>query len=45
MTTENIAEYANIDGYWEDFYRMFGFNHKGVDYSADVNAEVAIEEA
>ena len=45
VTTENIAEYADIDGYWEDFYRMFGFNHKGVDYSADVNAEVAIEEA
>ncbi len=37
VTTENVAELADIDGYWEDFYNMFGFRIPGVDYSADVD--------
>lgn len=36
VTTENIKEYGDIDGYWEDFYQMFGFRYDNVDYSADV---------
>ena len=36
ITTENIKEYGDIDGYWEDFYNMFGFNYDNVDYEADV---------
>ncbi|MEF9988713.1 MAG: hypothetical protein RR797_06520, partial [Christensenella sp.] len=24
------------DGYWDDFYKMFGFHMTGVDYAADV---------
>ncbi len=36
VTTENIAEYGDIDGYWEDFYNMFGFRYDNVDYGADV---------
>lgn len=36
VTTENVMEVADIDGYWEDFYQMFGFRIDGVDYSADV---------
>lgn len=36
VTTENIREYGDIDGYWEDFYQMFGFHYDNVDYEADV---------
>lgn len=36
VTTENIQELGDIDGYWEDFYQMFGFRYDNVDYSADV---------
>ncbi|MDY3909592.1 MAG: enoyl-ACP reductase FabV [Eubacterium sp.] len=38
VTTDNILEYADIDGYWEDFYNMFGFHYDNVDYEADVEA-------
>ena len=33
----NIREYADIDGYFEDFYHMFGFGYDTVDYSEDVD--------
>ena len=36
VTTENIGELSDIEGYWEDFYHMFGFHYDNVDYSADV---------
>ncbi len=35
ISTENIEEYADIDGYWEDFFHMFGFNYDNVDYEED----------
>ncbi len=36
VTSENIKEISDIDGYWEDFYQMFGFHFDNVDYAADV---------
>lgn len=36
VTTENISELGDIDGYWEDFYHMFGFKYDHVDYGEDV---------
>ena len=36
VTTENIGELGDIEGYWEDFYHMFGFHYDYVDYRADV---------
>lgn len=36
VSTENVKEYSDIEGYWDDFYQMFGFNMDGVDYEADV---------
>lgn len=42
LSTENVGELADIDGYWEDFYEMFGFGLPGVDYDADVAAELPI---
>ena len=26
VNTENVEEVSDIDGYWEDFYHMFGFH-------------------
>ena len=37
-----MRDHADIDGYWEDFYQMFGFQIPGVDYAKDVDTEVAI---
>lgn len=43
ITTENLTQYADIDGYWQDFYAIFGFSLPGVDEQADVNPEVPIK--
>ncbi|MBC8546202.1 trans-2-enoyl-CoA reductase family protein [Clostridiaceae bacterium NSJ-31] len=42
IDNSNLAESTDLDGYWEDFYRMFGFSTPGVDYDADVDVEVMI---
>ena len=42
VETDNLDETADIDGYWEDFYQMFGFRLDGVDYSRDVDPAVGI---
>lgn len=42
VTTENVEQISDIEGYWQDFYQMFGFKLDGVDYSEDVNIEVQI---
>ena len=42
VTTENVEQISDIEGYWQDFYQMFGFKLDGVDYSKDVNIEVQI---
>lgn len=36
INTENLKELADIDGYWEDFYHMFGFHFDTIDYSLDI---------
>ena len=36
VTTENIETLGDIEGYWEDFYHMFGFHYDNVDYTQDV---------
>ena len=33
---------ADVDGYWQDFYQMFGFHLAGVDYEQDVDIVVDI---
>lgn len=37
INNDNLKEYADIEGYWEDFYHMFGFLYDTVDYSKDVD--------
>ncbi|MBP1544046.1 MAG: bifunctional NADH-specific enoyl-ACP reductase/trans-2-enoyl-CoA reductase, partial [Oscillospiraceae bacterium] len=36
LTDDDLKALADIDGYWEDFYALFGFGIDGVDYDADV---------
>ena len=36
VNTKNVEELTDIEGYWEDFYHMFGFHFDNIDYSLDV---------
>lgn len=40
VSTENLEKLSDIEGYRQEFYRLFGFNRMDVDYSK----EVAIDE-
>jgi enoyl-[acyl-carrier protein] reductase / trans-2-enoyl-CoA reductase (NAD+) len=40
----NLNDLADIDGYWNDFYRLFGFGINDVDYAADVAIDTEIDE-
>ena len=42
VNTENVEQLSDIEGYWEDFYHMFGFHLDNVDYSRDVEIQVEI---
>ncbi|HIZ23365.1 MAG TPA: trans-2-enoyl-CoA reductase family protein [Candidatus Blautia faecigallinarum] len=42
VATENTQEYCDIEGYWEDFYHMFGFGYEEIDYDQDVDAQEGI---
>ncbi len=37
VTTENLDELGDLEGYREDFLKIFGFGFDGVDYDADVD--------
>lgn len=39
VSSDNLSELSDVDGYWEDFYHMFGFKIDGVDYTMDVEVE------
>lgn len=36
INDDNILDLADVKGYWEDFYNMFGFDYENVDYTKDV---------
>ncbi len=42
VSTETIHEFTDLDGYWKDFYQMFGFCFDGIDYDADYNPDTDI---
>lgn len=42
VTTDNLKDLADIDGYWEDFYTMFGFKLPDVDYTEEVDTAMSI---
>lgn len=42
INDENVNEMADIEGYWDDFFNMFGFNVSGVDYEKEIDIDVKI---
>lgn len=40
INESNFKELTDMDGYWKDFYALFGFGIDGVDYDADVDINV-----
>ncbi len=40
--TENVESLADLVGYREEFFKLFGFGLPGVDYAADVDPQVPI---
>lgn len=43
VTTENLTALTDIAGYCDEFYRLFGFNAKNVNYAADADPHLSIE--
>lgn len=37
INADNFKDFTDMDGYWSDFYALFGFGIDGVDYTADVD--------
>lgn len=42
-TTENLSEIGDLEGYRKDFYNLFGFDIKGVDYKAEADEMVLVD--
>lgn len=42
ISQDNLEDVADIAGYWQEFYEIFGFGMDGVDYDEDVNIQVMI---
>lgn len=42
VTADNLTEITDIEGYNDEFHRLFGFNQQAVNYDKDVNPEVQI---
>ena len=40
INADNFKDFTDMDGYWKDFYALFGFEIDGVDYDADVDVNV-----
>ncbi len=44
VTTENLNEISDFRGFRAEFLKLFGFGVEGVDYSADVDADVKVNQ-
>ncbi len=42
INDENIDEYSDVEGYWNDFYNIFGFGFENIDYEKDVDIDLNI---
>ena len=42
INSDNLDTHADLDGYYKDFYRLFGFEADGIDYEADTDAKKSI---
>lgn len=45
ITTENLREMTDFDGYQKGFLKLFGFGFPEVDYSAPVERDIPLEKA
>ncbi|WP_010250230.1 enoyl-ACP reductase FabV [Myroides injenensis] len=43
VTTENIMEISDLEGYKKEFFNLFGFEFDEIDYNADTNELVGVE--
>jgi enoyl-[acyl-carrier protein] reductase / trans-2-enoyl-CoA reductase (NAD+) len=42
VSSDNLSQLTDIQGYKDDFYHLFGYNFDGIDYDADVDPNVTI---
>lgn len=42
VTSENLLEKTDVNGYRDEFYHLFGFNIPGINYEADIDPVVKI---
>lgn len=42
VNSDNVHELTDIEGYRDEFFRLFGFRHENVDYEKDVDPDVPI---
>lgn len=42
LSTENVYDLSDLEGYRREFFQLFGFETDGIDYEADVNPDVNI---
>ena len=42
VTTENLNDLADLEGYESSFLRLFGFGLDGVDYDADTDTAMKV---
>lgn len=42
VTTENVYDIVDLKEYQSEFYKLFGFGFKDIDYSEDINVELQI---
>ena len=43
VTTENLFQVTDYAGFKQDFYRFFGYDVPGVDYTVPVETDVPIQ--
>lgn len=43
VTTENIMDISDLEGYRKEFFNLFGFEFDEIDYNADTNELVGVE--
>ncbi|MCD8405680.1 trans-2-enoyl-CoA reductase family protein [Tenacibaculum dicentrarchi] len=41
-TTENLSEIGDLEGYSQEFFKLFGFKVAGINYDAEVNEVVSV---
>ena len=40
ISNDNIEKYADLDGYNEDFLKMFGFSYDNINYDEDIDIDI-----